>query len=106
MITRTKRTAREQRQDANSIKVQVMSAGFDPNHSRFIMFLEGAFVHINGAGEIGGAVERALNPDAAMRARIEEMRDLLFYKLDGRASERIVNIIEERIEGRLTNGDT
>lgn len=69
------------------------------------MFLEGAFVHINSAGQIGEAIQRALNPDAAMRARIEEMRNLLFYKLDGQASERIVSIIEERIEGRQTNGD-
>lgn len=68
------------------------------------MFLEGAFVHIDDAGRIGEAVERALNPDPAMVARIEEMRNLLFYKLDGHASERIVNIIENHIDGRMTNG--
>ncbi len=68
------------------------------------MFLEGAFVHIDDAGRIGEAVKRALDPGPAMKARIEEMRDLLFYKLDGRASERIVNIIEEQVEGRKANG--
>ena len=62
------------------------------------MFLEGAFVHIDDAGRIGEAVEKALNPDPAVRAGIEKMRDLLFYKLDGRASERIVNIIEDKLQ--------
>jgi hypothetical protein len=68
------------------------------------MFLEGAFVHISEARDIGAAVERALHPDAAMSARADEMRNLLFYKLDGHASERIVNIIEDRLYGRTTDG--
>jgi hypothetical protein len=70
------------------------------------MFLEGAFVHINDAGQIGNAVERALNPDAAMRARIDEMRNLLFYKLDGHASERIVSIIEDQVRKTKTIGES
>jgi len=68
------------------------------------MFLEDAFVHVSSAARIGQAVERALEPDAAMKARVEEMRNLLFYKLDGHASERIVGIIDERIEERLVKG--
>ena len=68
-------------------------------------FLEGAFAHISDAGQIGEAVERALGPDPTMRARVEEMRNLLFYKLDGHASERIVNIMEDRIKGRRRDGD-
>ena len=67
------------------------------------MFLEGAFVHISEAGRIGEAVERALSPDDSMKARIGEMKNLLFYKLDGHASERIVNIIEDRITSGRTN---
>ncbi|MGD9140929.1 MAG: CDP-glycerol glycerophosphotransferase family protein [bacterium] len=68
-------------------------------------FLEGAFVHISEAGRIGEAVERALDPDAAMRARIEEMKNLLFYKLDGHAAQRIVNIIEDRTKSTGANGE-
>ena len=69
------------------------------------MFLEGAFVHIDGADRIGDAVRRAFDPDPAMKARIEEMRNMLFYKLDGHASDRIVSIIEKSLEGRRANGD-
>ena len=69
------------------------------------MFLEGAFVHIDDASRIGEAVERALNPGEAMKERIEEMRDLLFYKLDGHASDRIVSIIEDQLKKRMANGD-
>jgi CDP-glycerol glycerophosphotransferase (TagB/SpsB family) len=69
------------------------------------MFLEGAFVHIRDARGIGGAVERALHPDAAMTARAEEMRNFLFYRLDGHASDRIVSIIENHLKGRMTDGD-
>jgi CDP-glycerol glycerophosphotransferase (TagB/SpsB family) len=66
------------------------------------MFLEGAFVHIDDPARIGWAVEKAVDPDSEMKARGEEMRNLLFYKLDGHASERIVNIIEDRV--RRKNG--
>jgi hypothetical protein len=69
------------------------------------MFLEGAFVHINEASQIGGAVERALNPGPDMKTRIGEMKNLLFYKLDGHASDRIVSIIENQIRKRKTDGE-
>ncbi len=69
------------------------------------MFLEGAFVHIDDAGRIGEAVERALWPQPAMKARVEEMKNLLFYKLDGHASDRIVNIIEDNLKNRTADGD-
>jgi hypothetical protein len=58
-------------------------------------FLEGAFVHIKSAGEIRGAVRHALNPDSDMRYNIKKFRRELFYRLDGRASERIVDVVEE-----------
>lgn len=60
-------------------------------------FLGGAFVHIDDPAAIGEAVQKALAPDSAMKAKIEEMRDFLFHKLDGRASERIVSIIEDEL---------
>jgi hypothetical protein len=56
-------------------------------------FLDGAFVHIKNAGEIGAAVEKALDPDPAMKANVEKCRGDLFYGLDGHASDRIVDTI-------------
>jgi hypothetical protein len=58
-------------------------------------FLDGAFIHIDGPDQIRSAVEKALNPDQAMKARVEKYRAELFFKLDGRASERIVDTIEK-----------
>jgi len=58
-------------------------------------FLEGAFIHINDPGEIKAAVERAVDPDDAIKREIERYRNDLFYKLDGHASERIVDKIDE-----------
>ena len=63
-------------------------------------FLEGAFVHIRSAEEIRGAIEKALNPDQAMLEKVEASRQRLFYGLDGRASERIVDKIEELLKVR------
>jgi len=60
-------------------------------------FLGNAFVHIDDPGSIRYAVQKALRPDPGMRAAAEEIRNSLFYKLDGRASERIVNIIEDHL---------
>ena len=63
-------------------------------------FLDGAFVHIDNAGQIRRAVETALKPDERMKANIERYRNDLFYKLDGKASERIVDTIEDSIGAR------
>lgn len=60
-------------------------------------FLEGAYIHIRSAGEIRQAVEMALAPGEDMRARIRKHRADLFYKLDGQASERIVDTIEDLV---------
>ena len=64
-------------------------------------FLEGAFIHIRSPEEIRDAVQRALNPDSAMKSHIEQYRNELFYKLDGRASERIVDKIEDLLRLRI-----
>ncbi len=63
-------------------------------------FLEGAFVHISKPEEIRQAVEKALNPHPGMIKRVEKYRDELFYKLDGHASERIVDTIEKLVAER------
>lgn len=63
-------------------------------------FLKDAFVHISSVDEIGEAIQRALNPKPEMLARIESLRRHLFYGLDGKASERIVDKIEELLHRR------
>jgi hypothetical protein len=60
-------------------------------------FLEGAFVHIDSPDQIRAAVEQALSPTPEMRRKAEHYRSELFYKLDGKASERIVDTIEDLI---------
>jgi hypothetical protein len=60
-------------------------------------FLEGAFVHIKSPEEIRGAIRDAINPDRDMRYNVTKFRRELFYRLDGRASERIVDVIEESL---------
>jgi hypothetical protein len=63
-------------------------------------FLEGAFVHIGRPEEIRPAVEQALSPGDKMKADVAAYRDRLFYKLDGRASERIVAIMDRLLQER------
>jgi len=60
-------------------------------------FLEGAFIHIRNPEEIRDAVGQALKPGDEMRARIEKYRNELFYNLDGKASERMVDTIERLV---------
>jgi hypothetical protein len=63
-------------------------------------FLEGAFIHIRSPEEIKDAVKRALTPGEEMKSRVESYRNDLFYKLDGRAAERMVDTIERLIKFR------
>jgi hypothetical protein len=63
-------------------------------------FLKGAFVHIDSGKKLKQAIEQAINPTEEMKASADEYRRQLFYKLDGRASERMV----ARIEGLLREG--
>jgi len=60
-------------------------------------FLDGGFVHISSPQEIRPAIECALNPDSTMKANLDEARNELFYGLDGHASDRIVDIIEDSL---------
>ncbi|NOZ60855.1 MAG: CDP-glycerol glycerophosphotransferase, partial [Calditrichaeota bacterium] len=58
----------------------------------------GAFVHINSGKQIRDAVEQCLHPTKEMIARADEYRERFFYKLDGKATERFVNKLEELFE--------
>ena len=58
-------------------------------------FLKGAFVHAGSGDQIQSAIEQAFTPTADMKARADEYRASLFYKLDGRASERFVAKVEK-----------
>jgi len=58
-------------------------------------FLKGAFVHIDSGKDIKQAVEKALNPTAQMKSAADRYRERYFYKLDGKASERLIAKIEE-----------
>jgi hypothetical protein len=63
-------------------------------------FLEGAFIHIDRADKIRPAVEKALSPDDRMMADVRKYRDEMFYRLDGHASERVVETIDRLIRSR------
>ena len=58
-------------------------------------FLKGAFVHVGAPDRLGAAIEQALNPTPAMRAAADEQRAYYFHGLDGRASQRLKDRIEE-----------
>jgi len=67
-------------------------------------FLKGAFVHIDSPDKINSAIERALNPTKDMVENANLYRDYFFYKLDGKASERLKETIERLLsEGIHTN---
>ena len=61
-------------------------------------FLQGAFVHIGRPEQLGEAVKAAMNPTAAMEETADGYRDYFFYGLDGKASERLKQAVEERFE--------
>jgi CDP-glycerol glycerophosphotransferase (TagB/SpsB family) len=58
-------------------------------------FLKGAFVHVDSPERLGEAIEQALNPTPAMREAADEQRAYYFHGLDGRASQRLKDKIEE-----------
>ncbi len=63
-------------------------------------FLEGAFIHISDPADIRAAVESAVAPGDAVKRKMEQYRNDLFHKLDGHASQRIVDKIEELLRLR------
>lgn len=58
-------------------------------------FLNGAFPHISSGKQIHEAVEIATNPTDEMREKADIYRQSLFFKLDGKASQRFVEKMEQ-----------
>jgi CDP-glycerol glycerophosphotransferase (TagB/SpsB family) len=58
-------------------------------------FLKGAFIHIDSGKQINKAIEQSLHPTNEMIEAADKYRKNLFYKLDGKASERFVKKMEE-----------
>jgi len=58
-------------------------------------FLKGAFVHINTGKQIKDAVEQALHPTPEMIKQADVYRQELFFKLDGQATRRFVDRMEQ-----------
>lgn len=58
-------------------------------------FLKDAFIHIQSGNQIRAAVEQAMNPTPKMIRKADEYRANLFYKLDGKSSERFIQKMED-----------
>ncbi len=58
-------------------------------------FLKGAFVHINSGKQIKDAIKQSINQTKEMITKAAEYRERYFYKLDGKATERLVQKMEE-----------
>jgi len=58
-------------------------------------FLEGAFVHINSPTQIYSAIEKALNPTQEMIEAQNKYREELFYMLDGKSADRMIQVMEK-----------
>jgi len=58
-------------------------------------FLKDAFVHVQSPDQLRVGIERALRPSAEMRAAADRERGYYFYHLDGQASRRFKERIEE-----------
>ena len=68
-------------------------------------FLKGAFPHIQNGKQLPEAISTALNPTLDMIAKADEYRQKYFYGLDGKASIRFVEKMEELYsEGGHENG--
>ena len=63
-------------------------------------FLEDAFVHVQSPDQLRVGIERALRPNAEMRAAADRERGYYFYQLDGQASRRL----KARIEALYAEG--
>jgi hypothetical protein len=61
-------------------------------------FLDRGFVHVSSIEGIRPAIKKALNPNEDMRHNIKKFKKQLFYRLDGLASQRIVDKIEELVK--------
>ena len=60
-------------------------------------YLKDSFVHINRPDELQAGIERALHPTVEMKNVQKDDRDKIFYKLDGKASARVKQTVEQLI---------
>lgn len=67
-------------------------------------FLRESFVHIQSPSEIEEGIYRALNSTPQMKAAADRERDYYFFGLDGQASMRLKQKIEELSEERKYTG--
>lgn len=68
-------------------------------------FLKGAFPHIQSGKQLRSAIETALHPTSDMIATADDYRSRYFYGLDGKASQRFIDIMEKLYtEGGHQNG--
>ncbi len=58
-------------------------------------FLQGAFPHISSGKQIADAIEQALKPTPEMIQKADAYRNRFFYKLDGNASQRFIEKMEQ-----------
>ncbi len=64
-------------------------------------YLKDSFVHINTPDELQTGIELALKPTVKMKKAQKTERDKIFFKLDGLASKRVKQKVEELISERL-----
>ena len=64
-------------------------------------YLKDSFVHINTPDELQTGIELALKPTVEMKKAQKTERDKIFFKLDGYASKRVKQKVEELISERL-----
>ncbi len=62
-------------------------------------YLKDSFVHINNPDELKAGIEQALHPTVEMKKAQKIDRDKIFYKLDGKASDRVKQTVERLILG-------
>ena len=60
-------------------------------------YLKDSFVHINQPDELQAGIGRALHPTVEMKNAQKDDRDKIFYKLDGKASARVKQTVEQLI---------
>ena len=63
-------------------------------------YLKDSFVHINTPDELQAGIELALKPTVEMKKAQKTDRDKIFFKLDGKASMRVKQKVEQLISER------
>ncbi len=66
-------------------------------------YLKDSFVHINNSMELKAGIDRALYPTIEMKNAQKIDRDKIFYKLDGKASNRVKQTVEVLLSERSSD---